>query len=198
MPGRSAKGLHLAAKLAMRVLAQDEELQAAIRQELSGRATGAKAAKPSRSGAIVKLRQKRKKLLDLYYADQITGTMFNEEETQLTRQIEAIENEAEERSNEVKRKSVLADHFEQVAALLREVDIDAIWNEANERERKLLVNEIIETVNVHADHLQVTINGAPPLTVNFSEVGLRGPAGMRPDVSEDRVRHADWTQTGCH
>ena len=110
--------------------------------------------------------------------------MFNEEETQLTRQIEAIEGEAEERLNEVKRKSVLADHFEQVAALLRTVDIDAIWNEANDRERKLLVNEIIETVIVHADRLQVTINGAPPLTVALSEVGLREPGGMRPDVSE--------------
>ena len=29
--------------------------------------------------------QKRKKLLDLYYADKITATMFNEEETALTR-----------------------------------------------------------------------------------------------------------------
>ena len=74
----------------------------------------------------------------------------------------------------------------QVAALLRTVDIDAIWNEANERERKLLVNEIIEAVIVHTDRLQVTINGAPPLTVALSEVGLREPAGMRPDLSEDR------------
>ena len=113
--------------------------------------------------------------------------MFNEEETQLTRQIEAIEGEAEERLNEVKRKSVLADHFEQVAALLRTVDIDAIWNEANDRKRKLLINEIIETVIVHADRLQVTINGAPPLTVALSEVGLRETSGMRPDVSEDRL-----------
>ena len=45
-------------------------------------------------------------------------------------------------------------------------------------------DEIIETVIVHADRLQVTINGAPPLTVALSEVGLREPVGMRPDVSE--------------
>lgn len=198
VPGRSAKGLHLAAKVAMRVLAEDEALQAAIRQELCGRATGAQTAQPSRSGAIVQLRQKRKKLLDLYYADQITPSMFNEEETRLTRQIEAIEGEAEQRLNEIQRHRVLADHFEQVAALLRTIDIDAIWNEANERERKLLINEIIETVIVHGDRLQVTIHGAPPLTVAFSEVGLQEPTGMRIDVSEDRVTDSGAGHWGAH
>ena len=53
------------------------------------------------------------------------------------------------------------------------MDTDAIWNAANDRERKLLVNEIIEAVIVHPDRLQVAINGAPPLTIAFSEVGLR-------------------------
>ena len=184
MPGRSAKGLHLAAQLAMRVLAEDDELQAAIRQELCGRATGAQAAKPSRSGAIVKLRQKRQKLLDLYLADKITADFFSEQEMQLTRQIDAIEGEVEERLNEVKRQSVLADHFEQLAALLREVDFDAIWNEATDREKRLLINEVVESVIVHPDRLQVSISGAPLLTVALSEVGLREPDGMRPDVSE--------------
>ena len=37
---------------------------------------------------------------------------------------------------------------------LSTIDIDAIWNEANERERKLLNNEIIETTSVHTDRLR--------------------------------------------
>ncbi len=182
--GRSAKGLHRAAKLAMRVLSNDDELQAAIRQELCGRGPEARAAKPSRSGAVATLRRKRQQLLDLYYAEKISPTMFAEEEGRLTRQIEAIESEATLRHKETERRNVLADQFEHVAALLRQIDTDAIWDAANDRERKQLVNEIIEAVIVYPDRLQVTINGAPPLTVALSEVGLREPLGTRPDVSK--------------
>ena len=171
--GRSAKGLHRAAKLAMRVLAEDKELQDAIRQQLCGRATDARTAEPSRSGAVAKLRQKRQKLLDLYYADKISPTLFAEQEGALTRQIDAIEGEAAANLKEVNQRSILADQFEQVAILLRTMDTDAIWNAANDRERKLLINEIIEAVIVHPDRLQVAINGAPPITVAFGEVGLR-------------------------
>ncbi|MEQ1700318.1 MAG: recombinase family protein [Ilumatobacteraceae bacterium] len=171
--GRSAKGLHKAAQLAMRVLAEDEELQDAIRQQLCGRATGAQAAQPSRSAALAKLRQKRQKLLELYFADSITATMFAEQEKALTAQIEAIESEVAESLKEVNQRTMLADQFEQVATMLRTMDTDAIWNAANDRERKLLVNEIIDAVIVHDDRLQVAINGAPPLTIALSEVGLR-------------------------
>ena len=189
--GRSAKGLHKAAKLAMRVLAEDQELQDAIRQQLCGRGTEARTAEPSRSGAVAALRQKRQKLLDLYYADKISATMFADEEKKLTRQIEAIEGEAAASLKEVNQRSMLAEQFEQVAILLRTMDTDAIWNAANERERKLLVNEIIEAVIIHPDRLQVAINGAPLLTIAFSEVGLRetkrpplGAAGTTIDVSK--------------
>jgi len=155
----------------MRVLAEDEELQNAIRQQLCGRATGAQAAQPSRSAALAKLRQKRQKLLELYYADSITATMFAEQERALTRNIEAIESEAAESLKEVNQGHMLAEQFEQVATLLRTMDTDAIWNAANDR--KILVNEIIDAVIVHPDRLQVAINGSPRLTVRFDEVGLR-------------------------
>ena len=194
--GRSAKGLHRAAKLAMRVLAEDQELQDAIRQQLCGRTTEARTAEPSRSVAVAKLRQKRQKLLDLYYADKISPTLFAEQESALTRQIEAIEGEAAANLKEVNQRSILADQFEQVAILLRTMDTDALWNAANDRELKVLVNEIIESVIVYADRLQVVINGAPPITVAFSEVGLREmqqppfqAAGTEIDVS--KVRDAD-------
>ena len=171
--GRSAKGLHRAAKLAMRVLAEDQELQDAIRQQLCGRGTEARTAEPSRSGAVAQLRQKRQKLLDLYYADGISPAMFSDEEKKLTRQIEAIEGEAAANLNEVNQRSILAEQFEQVAILLRTMDTDAIWSAANDRERKVLVTQIIDAVIIHPDRLQVAINGAPLLTVAFSEVGLR-------------------------
>ena len=204
VPGRTAKGLHRAAKLAMRVLAEDEDLQAAIRRQLGGKVTEEHTAEPSRSGAVAKLRQKRQKLLDLYYANKITAEWFAEQEGSLTRQIQAIEGEAQSHLKDVTQRSLLADQFELVATLLRTMDTDAIWNAANERERKLLVNEIIEAVIVYPDHLQVTINGAPPIRVLFGEVGLkeeeRPPiraAGTRIDVSKGRRHRAPLQLGSC-
>ncbi len=183
VPGRSASGLLRAAVLALKVLAEDEELQTAIRHELGGRAPEARAAEPSRSGAVAKLRRDRQKLLDLYYADKITPTLFAEQESKLTRQIEAIEVLATENLKDVERRHHLADQFERVAETLRHLDTDAIWNAANDRERRILVNELVNAVRVHTDRLQVEIAGAPPLTVLLEEVGLRGP-GTGISVSE--------------
>jgi hypothetical protein len=47
----------------------------------------------------------------------------------------------------------------------------------------VLVEELIEAVIIHADRLEVTLIGAPPLLVNLDEVGLR-PAGTGTVVSE--------------
>jgi hypothetical protein len=40
-------------------------------------------------------------------------------------------------------------------------DLDAIWEHANDRERRVLIEELIETVTIHADRLDVTVAGAP-------------------------------------
>ncbi|MBI4934067.1 MAG: recombinase family protein [Actinobacteria bacterium] len=173
VPGRSSKGLQRAVKLAMRVLAEDESLQEAIRQELGLRATGTRPALPARAGAVAQLRKKRQKLLDLYYADKITAELFAEQEQALSQQIRTIESEAEAKVEDARRRTALADQFEEVAQLLRSMDTDAIWNAASEHERKVLVGEIVEAVVVHPDHLRVTIHGAPPILVTLAEVGLR-------------------------
>jgi hypothetical protein len=57
---------------------------------------------------------------------------------------------------------VLADQFENVAMLLREIDTDAIWNATYDRERKLLVNEIIEAVIVYPAHPTVANQRGTP------------------------------------
>ena len=105
-----------------------------------------------------------------------------EQEASLTRQIEAIEDQANEALQAIGRRHDLAEHFERVAAMLRTIDTQAIWDAANERERRILINEIVDKVIVHADRLQVAIHGAPLLTVTLDELGLR--SGTRIDVSE--------------
>jgi len=59
-----------------------------------------------------------------------------------------------------------------VAALLRDLDIEAVWTAAEQQERRVLIEELVEAVGVFPDHPDVTVTGAPPLNVLYGEVGL--------------------------
>ena len=85
--------------------------------------------------------------------------------------------------------------FEQVAALLRDLDIEAVWSAADDGERRVvieavwsaaddgerrvLIEELIDSVTVFPDHLEVKVGGAPPLNVLYSEVGLKESENVR-------------------
>jgi len=64
--------------------------------------------------------------------------------------------------------------FEDIARHLADLDIDEIWQEATNDERRILANDLIEGVAVFPDHLEVTVTGAPKMNVNLQEVGLTG------------------------
>ena len=117
--------------------------------------------------------------------EKITDDYFGEQERTLTAKIEAIERDHTEAMADRKNKSILADAFEQAAALIRspEFSLDAVWDNASQAERRVLVEELIEAVTIHADRLEVTVAGAPPLIVQPGEVGLRDP-GTGPLVSK--------------
>jgi site-specific DNA recombinase len=175
-PRRTNKGLHLAARLGLRLLAQDRALQAAIREEL--RRTGRTGQRTERRagaappGRLAALSERRRKLLELYYADRISGEGFAEEEGRIARDIELARQAAgEDRERSSEREELLA-RFEEVAALLQDLDLDTAWDEATELERRVLVEELVEKVAVFPDHLEVTIAGAPRLNVGLAEVGL--------------------------
>ena len=94
-PRRTNTGLHRAAVLALRLLGGDERLQEAIRRQLSG-AAGREAA-PSRrrarqhpGEALAALSERRRKLVELYYREQISAEGFAEEEQRLMDQIQAV------------------------------------------------------------------------------------------------------------
>jgi hypothetical protein len=43
----------------------------------------------------------------------------------------------------------------------------------------VLIDEFLRGITVLPDHLEVTIDGAPPLNVRHSEVELKEPAGTK-------------------
>jgi hypothetical protein len=78
---------------------------------------------------------------------------------------------------------------------LRSLDLPSLWDPVEENERRVLLDVLIESVTVCPDHLEVVVNGAPPLNATLEEVGLqsqidrdRGPDYANPDW---RIRPLD-------
>ena len=134
--------------------------------------------------ALGRLKVKRAKLLELYHEDRISAEAFGEEEKRLTAQMAELQRAEVERDERNAERSELAQRFEEVAELLSSVGFPELWEEATERERRTLVEDMLDAVYVHPDHLRVVPEGAPPLRVELAEVGLRPPVGMGPLVSE--------------
>ena len=179
IPGRSAAGLHRAARLGIDLLRTDDQMIESIRLHLAGKArrAGGAPAEPGRSGALANLRRKRDKLLQLFLDDKITEDYFAEQERTLSDKINALEADHAESIKVEQKSNALVEAFEGAATLLRDPDFhfDAIWDNANDKERRVLVEELIEAVTIYADRIEVTVTGAPPLLITPGEVGLRDP-----------------------
>lgn len=176
-PRRTNKGLTRAAVLCMRLVGTDERLQKAIRKQLSGshrngpeRTVRRRRRAPAET--LASLSEHRRKLLELYYADQITGEAFKEEEIRIASQIESVRSVLAEEAQVETEVTDLEKRFNEVASVLQGLDIETIWEAAEDPERRVLVDELIEAVTVFPDHLEVTMTGAPPINVALNEVGL--------------------------
>jgi hypothetical protein len=101
-----------------------------------------------------------------------------EEEAKLAREIEGLRQEQDHRTSERARLSEVAERFEEVARILREMDLDEIWQEATDEERRVLVEELLDAVAIFPDHLEVTVQGAPRLNVTLEEAGLKPAEGQ--------------------
>jgi hypothetical protein len=135
----------------------------------------------STTDGLAALDRRRRKLLELHYADQISAELFGQQEREIAEQIEMIRHEGELHQAEMEERDTIAARFEQVAAILRDLDFDQQWLEATDQERRTLVEEMVEQVVVFPDHLEVVIYSAPKLNVTLAEVGL-GSQSQNVDV----------------
>lgn len=175
-PARSNRGLLAAAGLGMSLLC-DTELREAIRRHLeSVRATspqGRRRNEPGTAERLHALQDQRRKLLHLHYDDKISADQFGEEQARLTLEIDNLEADTNAGVEEQVRVDDLTAKFEQVVALLDQIDIAQLWDAATDVEKRKLLDELIAGVTVHPDRLVVEVHGAPPLNVAPSEVGLK-------------------------
>jgi site-specific DNA recombinase len=195
-PARSTKGLARAVVFGLSLLGGDERLQGAIRRRLAGgtRAAPARARRgrrPAPGDALGTLSENRRRLLELFYAGNITPEGFKEGEDRLLIAIEAAREQASIIQAEKSAQNDLELRFEQVASILRNLDIDRVWATAEVEERRVLVEELLESITVLPDHLEVKVTGAPTLNVLYGEVGLKVPDCWcrRPDVNPHAKRN---------
>jgi hypothetical protein len=138
--------------------------------------------KPHGAARLERLSERRRKLLELYYADKLSAELFAEEEARISGQIEAVRREEEEREAEQTRLLDVAARFEEVAHVLRETNIDRLWAKASDVERRVMVEEWVDSVAMFPDHLEITVSGAPRLNLLLGEVGLTGGGGSSVSV----------------
>lgn len=172
-PSRSVRGIERAAVLGLRLVGFDQDLQRAIRQELRrGAPPGApKGRRRGPAQQAERLRERRRKLLDLHYAGKITADLFAEEEASLAARLRQLETE---QTPPPASSEPTIEAFEAVAKLLADLNIEEIWQEATDDERRILVNDLLDGVWFFPDHLEVRVTGAPKMNVTLQEVGLTG------------------------
>jgi hypothetical protein len=182
--GRAANGLYRATVLGMRVLGDDLDLQSAIRHQLTAHQRKAAPKGPSVTSVITSLKKKERKLLDLYYADQIEPDTFASEHHRLNTQMKTLQRESDDFERDQKIRNEAVDKFDQVAALLTNMDVERLWAEATPTEQRTLVEDLVDSVFIYPDQITVQVAGAPPFTVALDEVGLT--QGCKPVVSKAR------------
>ena len=194
-PVRSVHGIERAALLGLRLVGFDDDVQAAIRRELRrGAPPGAPKGRRRGPAQLAGVRDKRRKLLDLHYNGKITADLFAEEEAALSAQIGALEAEQTGLALREPEPTVTVDAFEEVARMLATLDIEEIWQEASDDERRILANDLLDGVSFFPDHLEVTVAGAPTINVLLSEVGLTGGMGI-PGKGSSTYRVGEPTRT---
>lgn len=180
MPRRNARAVEEAWVIGLRLLATDADLRDAIRRQLglAGGADGRAARAPQatkRPGerSVETLETQRRKLLELYYADQIGADLFAEEEARLRGRIEIQRQLEAQAVKESETASEAALRFEEITSLLADLDLATAWDAATYDERKVLVDELLAEVSLFPDHLEVELVGAPRLNVLLEEVGVQ-------------------------
>jgi site-specific DNA recombinase len=182
-PSRSNLGLARAAVKGLRLVGHDESLRSAIRRRLAGGGPDAAGLpRRTRRAAPAKtmkaLNEERRKLFDLYYAQKVSQDGFQQEETRIAVAIEAVRQQIAIDDDAERLKTELEVRFEEVARILADLDMEVVWAEADQRERRILVENLVECVKVFPDHLEVKVAGSPWINVLLWEVGLKVPENV--------------------
>jgi site-specific DNA recombinase len=189
-PARSARGLERAAVFGLQLLRDDSRLREAIRRALARDPGQGVRASRRRVASIAKHQKDQHKLLELYYSGSIGADLFGQAERRLAQGIEGLRAEQAAFEREQIALETMHQGLEDVWRVLEALDFEEIWPAATEQEKRVLVEELLESVAIFPDHLEVTAVGMPVLSVLPEEVGLKSPEGDRWCRRRDLNPHA--------
>ena len=152
---------------------------------------------PGSVDALAALRGEQDKLLQAFYKDLIDETLFAREQARIRQEIDNHTHDAHAAASEAVQTLDLAAQFEEVINVLEELNIADLWPYATDAERRILLGELIQHVEIHADRLTVHVHGAPPLNVAPSEVGLKDSGLSRVGRATRTPSYARQTRV-CH
>jgi hypothetical protein len=154
-PARSANGLERATVLGLGLLADDKDLQAAIRFQFTAHRRAEAPSRPSHKLAIATLERKLKRILNLCVNEHMDGETYAVEYRRLTTQLETLRQEVEDfdRAERVREEAV--DKFNQVAEVLADFGAQRIWDAAAPTEWRTLVKNLVDSVCIYPDRLTV-------------------------------------------
>ena len=178
-PARTSSGLEKAALLGIRLLTKSQDMVTAIRRELARGLEPDRASAPGSAltGSLARLERKRRKLLDLFYDDRISSDLFVQEEKRLANKLETARDELHNREIEREAAAKAAAEFERALPVIEELDVDSIWEEASDAEKRVLIEDLVKGIWFFPDHLEVEVVGVPKMNVSLEEVGLNPPVG---------------------
>ncbi len=107
------------------------------------------------------------------YAVAISPELFATEEAKLRNQLAAIESVQADVDTARAQREELAQRVEAVATVLRSIDIAPTWDASTPAEKRILVDDLVDAIYIHPNHLGVVLEGVPPLEVLPREVGLK-------------------------
>ncbi len=100
--------------------------------------------------------------------------LFAEEEARLSGKIQVIRRDQGERQVEPSRLSDLAARFDEMAGILREMDVERLSAAATDLERSRPRRGAAGVRRHVPNHVKVMVSGARRLNVTLQEVGLTG------------------------
>ena len=109
--------------------------------------------------------------MELYYAGGIPAEGFHEKERPVLHR-----GGAGAAARQVATEALGTDQearFEKVTSIHQVLDVEAIWAAETIKERRVLVEELLDTVAAFPDHLEVKASGVPTLNVLYGEVGMK-------------------------
>jgi hypothetical protein len=110
--------------IAFRELRGDADLRLAIHSQLTEVGPAERSETHSATSSIISLKGKHRKLLDLYYADQISGADFAVEQLLINSQVSTLEAQVQTDEQRKRTRADASTKFEQLEELLAEIEFD--------------------------------------------------------------------------